>query len=244
MRYNTGLPALTSLLILGVARGQSNIDSGSKFGWSENIGWTNWRDADATNAGVIVEGTFMSGFVWAENVGFINVGDGTPANGVSYANADGADFGVNIDYDGVVYDGTSDGSLRGYAWGENVGWFNFGGGAMATPPLPARIECAPGPNGETLSRLTGYVWGENVGWINLDDTTHYVAVDADTTPIDCDMNHDGLPDGLDVQLFVDFVLASAEPDWMDVCSGDLESPPDAIIDLDDLADFVDCLLSP
>ena len=43
-----------------------------------------------------------------------------------------------------------------YAYGENVGYFNF----------------EPGGNGGsgaevTNSAVTGYVWGENIGWINL-----------------------------------------------------------------------------
>ena len=32
-------------------------------------------------------------------------------------------------------------------------------------------------------------------------------------------------------------------DWRDVCSGDLEAVPDKMIDFDDVAAFVDCLLS-
>ncbi len=57
------------------------------------------------------------------------------------------------------------------------------------------------------------------------------------------MNHDGLPNGLDIQLFVEFVLMTNTPDWLDVCSGDLEGIPDQTIDLDDVADFVACLLA-
>ncbi len=219
--------------IAAVALAQSNIDTTHKTGWGENIGWTNWRDANATTEGVVVGSTFMSGFIWAENVGFINVGDGTPTGGVNYANTDGADAGVNID---------ADGDLHGLAWGENIGWINFDGGALATPPQPARIEC-PDPPAEPLSRLTGYVWGENVGWINLDDTTHYVSVDAATTPLDCDMNHDDAVNGLDIQFFVDFLLLNSMPDWQDVCSGDVEAVADQAIDMDDVDDFVACLLN-
>ena len=48
--------------------------------------------------------------------------------------------------------------------------------------------------------------------------------------------------GLDVSLFVGFVLQQMMPDWRDVCSGDLEMPLDKMIDIDDVADFVACLL--
>ena len=223
----TYIPLLLSLASL-TALAQSNIDTTNMHAWSENVGWTNWRDADGASAGVLVGGTFMGGFIWSENVGFINVGDGTPANLVNYANIDGVDSGVNIE---------SNGDLHGLAWGENVGWFKFDGGAMATPPLPARIECD--------GRLTGFVWGENVGWLNLDDLTpgKFVSVDAATVPIDCDMNHDGAANGLDIQLFTDFLLLNSVPDWRDVCSGDLEAVPDQVINLDDVADFVACLLA-
>ena len=73
---------------------------------------------------------------------WINVGDGSPANRVDYGNADGSDCGVNID---------PDGDLHGLAWGENIGWVNFDGGAMTTPRQPARIEC-PDPPAERRSR--------------------------------------------------------------------------------------------
>ncbi|HUO75566.1 MAG TPA: carboxypeptidase-like regulatory domain-containing protein [Candidatus Paceibacterota bacterium] len=42
----------------------------------------------------------------------------------------------------------------GYAWGENIGWLNWGTsqGAIDVP---------------TSGALTGYVWGENIGWVSL-----------------------------------------------------------------------------
>ncbi|MCG8409215.1 MAG: hypothetical protein MI923_28770 [Phycisphaerales bacterium] len=211
-----------------------NIHPDHRQAWSENIGWTNWRDADDAMAGVGVGDMFLSGYIWSENAGWINVGDGTPVDGVNYANLDGGDFGINVD---------PDGDLHGLAWGENIGWVNFDGGAMATPSLPARIECVPGPNGETLSRLTGYAWGENVGWLNLNDMMHFVSVDAATTPIECDMDHNSVVNGLDIQFFVDFMLMNSAPGWRDVCSGDLEMLPDGTLDVDDVTGFVACLLN-
>jgi len=40
-----------------------------------------------------------------------------------------------------------------YAWGENVGWINFG--------------TAEGNILVTDTKLTGYAWGENIGWVSL-----------------------------------------------------------------------------
>ncbi len=70
-----------------------------------------------------------------------------------------------------------------------------------------------------------------------------VSVEAAFVPIDCDMNHDGVPNGLDIQLFTDFLLMNSVPDWRDVCSGDVEAVPHQMIDLGDVAEFVACLLT-
>lgn len=145
----------------GLCMGITNIDPASKYTWGENIGWMNWRDADSGATGIRVHATFLSGFAWAENVGWINLGDGTPANGIAYANAAGADFGVNID--------PATGALFGLAWGENIGWLNFDTRAALGPSgQQARLDYA-------TNRFHGYAWGENVGWINLDDSASYAA---------------------------------------------------------------------
>ncbi|MFQ5424056.1 MAG: hypothetical protein ACE5F9_08750 [Phycisphaerae bacterium] len=122
-------------------------------------------------------------------------------------------------------------STNKFAWGENIGWANW-------------LDAGAGADGVLVGPtfMSGFIWGENVGWINLDDATRFVSVDAATTPTVCDMNHDGLVDGLDIQLFTDFLLLSSPPDWRDVCSGDVETTPDGTIDLADVANFVACLL--
>lgn len=149
------LASLSSLLLAPAAFAQSNIDSVNKFAWSENCGWTNWRDANMTADGVQVnDPTHLKGYVWGENVGWINTGNGA----APYANTNGTNFGVNIGAGGF---------LNGYAWGENIGWINFN-----TQPhvgaQGARYDAVAG-------RFRGYAWGENIGWINLDDSTHYVS---------------------------------------------------------------------
>jgi hypothetical protein len=45
--------------------------------------------------------------------------------------------------------------LLNYAWGENIGWMNWG-----TPEGAVDVP-------EVAGDLSGYVWGENVGWISL-----------------------------------------------------------------------------
>jgi len=163
MRRKSYYAMLAALPLAVVASGNSNIDASHKFAWGENVGWTNWRDANSAQDGVAVGSTVLSGFIWSENLGWINVGDGTPGDGTHYANTDGSDFGINID--------VATGDLYGMAWGENIGWINFDTRDKAAER--ARFDRAAG-------RFRGYAWGENVGWINLGDATHYVAIKRKT----------------------------------------------------------------
>lgn len=57
-------------------------------------------------------------------------------------------------------DGTIDSTYK-YAWGENIGWLNFG-----TTEGNIRV---------TDSALTGYIWAENIGWISLNCSNHGVS---------------------------------------------------------------------
>jgi len=147
------ITAIGLMVLMARVNAQSNIDDAHKFAWGENIGWTNWQDANSAADGVIVGTDFLSGFVWGENVGWINVGNGAGP----YANTNDTDFGVNI---------LGNDDLSGFAWGENIGWINFNTAGQA--PNQARLDFVAG-------RFRGYAWGENVGWINLDDAMHFVA---------------------------------------------------------------------
>ena len=122
MQSTAYLSILVTLLSTVGALAQSNIDPVNKSAWSENVGWMNWRDANSGENGVRVLPTILSGYIWAENVGWINVGDGTPTNGVTYANSDSTDYGVNIDPDGSLtyVEASEDPSKNLYALGANV----------------------------------------------------------------------------------------------------------------------------
>jgi len=212
----------STISLVPTALGQSNINPNDKFGWAENAGWTNWRDANATTAGVQVGPLFLSGYVWAENVGWINVGDGTPAadcDGIPcYNNVEHTDYGVNID--------PLTGELYGMAWGENVGWINFTGGALADPPNPARIDLGD-------CRLRGFAWAENVGWINLDDADVFVAIaPGSCTPCPGDFDGDGVVGLSDLPTLV---ANLGGPDGAEPEHGDLDA--DADVDLADFAVF-------
>lgn len=148
----------TLLTLLGLAPAlsvlaQSTITPDSRLAWAGNLGWLNFRPERPDPGDGFRFGEFAcAGHLWAPNVGWINCGDGTPADGVAYANQDGADFGVN-------HAGTGD--LSGLAWAPNVGWINFGWarndpGHVHRP----RVDLATG-------EFAGFAWSANCGWISL-----------------------------------------------------------------------------
>jgi hypothetical protein len=184
--------------------------------WGENVGLINWSPSPAVGAGVTVHETFLAGRIWSENLGWITLGDGTPANGVSYANADGSDFGVNHD--------PNTGYLSGLAWSENAGWINFSGGAMAQPEQPARIAVDP------PRRFYGYAWGENVGWISMEGTEHFVQIEE---PCDPDLNQDGNADQDDVAYLINVIAGGENPTGIDP-----DFNGDGNVDQDDVAALI------
>ncbi|MCF7848926.1 MAG: hypothetical protein K9M45_08765 [Kiritimatiellales bacterium] len=123
----------------------TTVDPANKYAYGANIGWINAYADEGINGAVIGQ-AFCSGYMYGVNVGWINLGDGSPANGMAYANDSATDYGIN--HDGL-------GNLSGYAYGANIGWVNF-----------EQTYGQPKVNLET-GTLSGYVWGANVGWINL-----------------------------------------------------------------------------
>ena len=65
MRRRIYMATGTLAIAVVVALVASNIAPDHKFGWGENIGWLNWRDANGTAEGVVVHETFLSGYVWS-----------------------------------------------------------------------------------------------------------------------------------------------------------------------------------
>lgn len=77
------------------------IDSTYKYGWSNRLGWINFK---ASGGNVQVSDAALTGYIWSQNYGWINL---APAKG------------------GVLNNG--EGTLRGQAWGENIGYIDFSG---------------------------------------------------------------------------------------------------------------------
>ena len=212
MRY-TILTTVASIgLLASDAPAQSNIDPVQKYAWGENIGWTNWRDADSGTNGVQVTATYLTGFVWGENVGWINVGNGPPADGMHYANTSGLDFGVNID---------TNGELFGLGWGENTGWVNFDTASVGADR--AQFDACE-------NRFFGFAWCENLGWINIGDPTHFLARGP---CVFGDYDCDGDVDLLDYEAFGELFAGPEVP----VDCPAFDADDDGVIDLEDFAAF-------
>ncbi len=232
MRWSSPMALLGGLcLTAGAMANPSNIDPTLRWSWAENVGWFNWRHSrPAGGDGIFISPRILSGYVWAENVGWIHLGDGDPGavggSQLYYANADGADYGVNID--------PETGELEGYGWGENIGWVNFAGGGLATPPNPARLDGC---------RLRGYAWGENIGWINLDDATRLIEVE--TSALAGDLNCDCAVNFNDIDAFVAALVGpGAYQAAFGACDIRLaDTNCDGAVDFDDIDSFVTCLVS-
>jgi len=200
------------------ATGMTDIKPTEKHAWCENIGWSNWRDANGATSGISVLENTLAGWMWFENIGWCSVASGSPgANG--YDNLTGNDYGVNI---------LSNDRLDGFGWCENAGWLRF----------DAQLDVALAPRLDRLTgRLRGYAWGENVGWMNLDDSEHFIAVNDSP-----DADLDG-----DVDL-LDFAAFQACFGWEisggQTCVVDTDFDDDGDTDLDDWLVFADQLNGP
>ena len=151
------------------ARAGTTVDPAEPYAYAANAGWIN-AYADGTNGAVIGQ-SFCSGLLYGANFGWITLGDGTPANGYAYGNADGADAGVN--HDGA-------GRLRGLAWSANAGWIVF------EDTGDPQVNLSTGG-------LSGYAWGANLGWISLGGVrTTVLSAGADS-------DGDGIPDPWEYQ---------------------------------------------
>jgi hypothetical protein len=181
---------LLFLLAVLPAPADTTFDHSGKFAWDANTGWISFRhDQPASPAGVVVGAAFLSGYAYSANTGWIHLGDGTPANGHSYANT-GSDYGVNHD---------GQGNLAGFAYSANTGWINFEWASSSDPSRP-RVNLLTGG-------FSGYAWGANTGWLNLGTgllTTQSIN-DADT-------DNDGIADWWEMLHFNNLTTANGISD--------------------------------
>ena len=188
------MKACNSLILAGIVLmapfgpAQSTVNAINRFAWSSNAAWINFRPSPED--GVVTGERVLSGYAWSGNTGWIHLGDGTPANGVSYSNTSTTDYGVN--HDGA-------GNLSGFAWSPNIGWINFN---WAGPNDPNR------PRSELLTgSCIGFAWSTNTGWVNLG--AGFLNMDR----ILClDTDNDGMGDAWEVQHFGNLTSAGVGTD--------------------------------
>lgn len=168
------------------------ISPAAPYAYGANVGWVHARPSAAW--GMVVGDTSCSGFAYGANIGWINFGDASPANGIRYANTDGADFGVN--HDGL-------GNLSGLAWGANIGWINFGANATGSP-RPVSDPVRPRFN-LTTGQFSGYAWGANIGWIDLATLSTATIASPDT-------DGDGLADAWEREHFTYLAVSNGVVD--------------------------------
>jgi fibronectin type III domain protein len=176
---------LTPLLALS-ATAASTIHPENRYAYGFNIGWMDWRTDGASGAAIGLN--VCSGYIYASNVGWIHLGNGAPANGISYQNDTTSDFGVN--HDGC-------GNLRGYAYAANIGWVRFE--EKGAP----RLDLATG-------KLSGFIYGANAGWISLSNAQAYVQTDVILPGPDSD--RDGIPDAWELERAGDLISMNAASD--------------------------------
>ena len=163
------MAATVWLAAVWAALGASTVNVTNRYAYAANTGWIDAR-ADTANGAVI--GRYVcSNYLYAANTGWIHLGDGTPANGLSYGNASAADYGVNVSPYGL---------LTGYAWSANTGWITF----EQTYGKPS-VDLKTGA-------LQGSAWSANAGWISLSNA--YAFVQTDRLGSGPDTDGDGLPD--------------------------------------------------
>lgn len=147
------ISAILIVLTAGAAFAENinPANDGSKYAWSENLGWINAQPSGPGGPGAQVSDAGLTGYAWSENAGWISL---SCTNGASCATAS---------Y-GVANDGC--GTLTGYAWSENTGWINFScsnNGGCATANYGVVINPKNGI-------FSGRAWSENAGWITFSST--------------------------------------------------------------------------
>ncbi|MCX6753441.1 MAG: hypothetical protein NTV03_00015, partial [Candidatus Nomurabacteria bacterium] len=104
MKKLKSLTILFTLILIGffvtenfvfASNTNGTIDTTHKYAWGENTGWINFG---ASNSGVTITDSKLTGYALSENFGWINL-------------------------DNITND--SEGNLSGLAWSENTGWIKF-----------------------------------------------------------------------------------------------------------------------
>ena len=143
------LMLLTTLIVLpggtAVAENINPNNDGSKYAWSENLGWLNAQPSGPGGPGAQVSIAGLTGYMWSENAGWISLSCTNTSCGTT-------SYGVTND---------ACGTLSGYAWSENAGWINF------APTTCGGDQTCGVKIDPTTGIFSGRAWSENAGWITF-----------------------------------------------------------------------------
>jgi hypothetical protein len=187
---------------------QSTLGEGDSYAWAANFGWIEMTPNRPNTGDGFRFGEFScSGYLWSSSTGWIHCGDGTPVDGIQYANNSNTDYGVN-------HVGT--GELSGLAWSANTGWINFGWWTLEpSNPNRPRVDLYSGD-------FSGYAWGANTGWINLGTGI----LKTNSMPV-IDSDNDGISDAFEIAYTNGLEIMTASSDF----DGDGHSDKDEYIAL-------------
>jgi hypothetical protein len=157
------------------AAGIDTDNNGSRFVWSENVGWLNFLSSNGDpSVAVDVTDDHLSGMVWGENIGWVALN----------CNTNCTDAFFQVTNDGL-------GQLAGYAWGENVGWLSF---SCRNTASCDRVNY--GVNIDPITGVfSGHAWGENIGWVVFNSSPNSPALLTAWRARDVD--GDAVPDSID-----------------------------------------------
>lgn len=159
----------------GVSNSTLGDDTKGRWIYAENGGWIDGRWDEAApdgSKGVQVKEHILAGRAYAGSFGWLSMGGGSPDNGIRYSNKH-QDFGVNLDL--------GSGKLRGFAYGANIGWVQFGD--RGNPRIDLSTGC-----------FLGYAYSANCGWINLAPREGSIGWQTVSLGESADEDGDGLPD--------------------------------------------------
>lgn len=129
-------------------------DDGSRWAWSENLGWLNAEPDGDGGPGLETRFEEVHGWMWSENAGWIS------AHCENTGSCGNVDYGIEV----VTLIEEDRVELRSWAWSENAGWMALAceaTGSCGSADYGVDIEVGTGV-------LRGWAWSENGGWVSFD----------------------------------------------------------------------------
>jgi len=132
----------------------TNIDFTDRWAWNDVLGWI---DFYSTNS-VVVQDLKIEGYA-TSSVGYIAM---DCATGPAGSSCSPVSYSVNKD---------GSGTLSGWAWSQNIGWFSFNCNNDTDPDAAGVQSYCPTANHsvtiDNTGDFSGWAWNDIVGWISF-----------------------------------------------------------------------------